>query len=148
MLRPTLEDHRIVGYYSGKIITGVGALMTIPLVTSVIFGEWATVIDFSIGLTLCLAVGFGLQALCLTRQELKRRHGLVIVSTSWILATVLGAVPFYLSGYFGNFLDALFDVMSGLTTTGLFLLQDLDHVPNGLNMWRSCSRSPAARESS
>lgn len=136
MLRPTLEDHRIVGYYTGKIITGVGALMIIPLVTSVIFAEWATAIDFSIGLTLCLAVGFGLQALCLTRQELKRRHGLVIVSTSWILATVLGAVPFYLSGYFGNFLDALFDVMSGLTTTGLFLLQDLDHVPNGLNMWR------------
>ncbi|MBN2839822.1 MAG: TrkH family potassium uptake protein [Coriobacteriia bacterium] len=136
MLRPTLEDHKVVGFYTGRIIIGVGALMVLPLSTSLLFAEWKTAIDFATGLLACLAAGFGLQALCLTHQELRRRHGLVIVSTSWVLATVLGAIPFYLSGYFGSYLDAIFDVMSGLTTTGLFLLQDLDHVPNGLNMWR------------
>lgn len=136
MLRPTLDDHKVVGFYTGRIVIGVGALMVFPLVTSALFAEWKTAIDFVTGLLACVAVGFGLQTLCLKHSELRRRHGLVIVSTSWVLATVLGAMPFYLSGYFGSFLDAIFDVMSGLTTTGLFLLQDLDHIPNGLNMWR------------
>jgi trk system potassium uptake protein TrkH len=49
---------------------------------------------------------------------------------------VFGAVPHFLSGHFKSFLDACFDLMSGYTTTGLILLQDLDHVPHGLNMWR------------
>jgi trk system potassium uptake protein TrkH len=52
------------------------------------------------------------------------------------MGTVLGAVPHYLSGHFSSYLDAMFDVMSGYTTTGLYLLQDLDHVSHGLNMWR------------
>ena len=48
----------------------------------------------------------------------------------------LGALPHYLSGHEGSYLDAMFDVMSGYTTTGLYLLQDLDHISYGLNMWR------------
>jgi trk system potassium uptake protein TrkH len=63
-------------------------------------------------------------------------HGLVVVSFSWLMATILGAIPHYLSGHFGSYLDAMFDVMSGYTTTGLYLIQDLDHVSYGFNMWR------------
>jgi trk system potassium uptake protein TrkH len=136
MLRPTLDDHKVVGLYAGKIVIGVGLLMLVPLVTALLFAEWNTAIDFAIGLTACLAVGFGLQALCRTNSELRRRHGLVVVSSSWILATMLGAIPLALSGHMGSYLDAVFDVMSGLTTTGLYLMQDLDHVSNGLSMWR------------
>ena len=52
------------------------------------------------------------------------------------MATVLGALPEWLSGHYGSYLDAMFDTMSGYTTTGLYLLQDLDHISHGLNMWR------------
>jgi trk system potassium uptake protein TrkH len=136
MLRPTADDHRVIGLYTGKIVLGVGLLMVLPLVTALVFAEWDTAIDFGIGLLACFGVGFGLQAACVTTQELRRRHGLVIVSASWLLATVLGALPFYLSGHVSGYLDAMFDVMSGLTTTGLYLVQDLDHISNGMNMWR------------
>src|SRR5674476_496115 len=51
-------------------------------------------------------------------------------------ATALGCLPHFLSGHSGTYLNSLFDVMSGYTTTGLYLLQDLDHVSMGLNMWR------------
>lgn len=136
MLRPSAADHRVVGMHTGKIVTGFGLLMMVPLVTSIIFAEWRTAVDFGIGLAACLVVGLGLQQVCTTTHELKRRHGLVTVSLSWVLATLLGAVPFSLSGQMGSYLDAVFDVMSGLTTTGLFLIQDLDHISNGLNMWR------------
>ena len=80
--------------------------------------------------------GLGLEVLCKTSRDLAWGHGLVVASFSWFMATVLGAIPHYLSGHFGSYLDAMFDVMSGYTTTGLYLLQDLDHVSHGLNMWR------------
>jgi len=110
--------------------------MVIPLVTSLLFLEWNPAIDFLLGIGACLVFGFGLEVLCQTPRDLAWAHGLVVASSSWVMATVLGALPHYLSGHFGTFLDAMFDVMSGYTTTGLYLLQDLDHVSHGLNMWR------------
>ncbi len=136
IVRPRREDHLVIGKYTGKVIVGVGLLMFLPLVTSVVFGEWDTVLDFIIGIAACLVFGFGVQLVCRTEKDLAWSHGLVVASGSWIVATALGCLPHYLSGHEGSYLDAMFDVMSGFTTTGMYLLQDLDHVSNGLNMWR------------
>lgn len=136
IVKPRLEDHRVIGKFTGKVIVGVGLLMVVPLLTSVIFAEWDTALDFVIGMAACLIAGFGLQVICRTDKDLAWSHGLVVASGSWIWATVLGAIPHYLSGHEGSYLDAMFDVMSGYTTTGLYLLQDLDHISNGMNMWR------------
>lgn len=136
ILRPRREDHLVVGKYTGKVIVGVGLLMAVPLLTAVLFAEWDTAIDFVISMSACFIFGFGAQYLCRTDKDLAWSHGLVVASGSWIWATVLGAMPHWLSGHEGSYLDAMFDVMSGYTTTGLYLLQDLDHISNGLNMWR------------
>jgi len=136
ILRPQREDHLVIGKYTGKVIIGVGALMVIPLITSVVFAEWDTALDFLIGMSACFIFGLATQIVCKTERDLMWSHGLVVASGSWILATVLGALPHWLSGHEGSYLDAMFDVMSGYTTTGLYLLQDLDHLSNGMNMWR------------
>lgn len=136
LLRPRKDDHLVIGKYTGKVIIGIGLLMVIPLITSIVFAEWDTVVDFAISIAACLAFGFGTQLICRTDRDLSWSHGLVVASGSWLVATVLGALPHWLSGHEGSYLDAMFDVMSGYTTTGLYLLQDLDHVANGLNMWR------------
>ncbi|MBN2840647.1 MAG: TrkH family potassium uptake protein, partial [Coriobacteriia bacterium] len=136
LLRPTRNDHLIIGKYTGKIVIGVGLLMVIPLATSLVFVEWDTALDFVIGIAACLIFGFGTQLLCRTDEQLGWRHGLVVSSSSWIVATALAAIPYWLSGHEGSYLDAMFDVMSGFTTTGLYLIQDLDHIAHGLNMWR------------
>jgi len=136
IIRPRLADFKVIGLYSGKIIIGVGLLMIIPLAVSLAFGEWNPAIDFFIGITVCLAIGLFTEVFCQTTRDLTWAHGLVVSSFSWILATVVGAIPHWLSGHFGSYIDAMFDIMSGYTTTGLFLLQDLDHISNGLNMWR------------
>jgi trk system potassium uptake protein TrkH len=136
MLKPRLEDHLVIGRYTGEVIIGVGLLMTIPLLTSLAFAEWDTALDFVIGMAACFIFGFGTQLVCRTDKDLEWSHGLVVASGSWIIATALGAVPHFLSGHEGSYLDAMFDVMSGYTTTGLYLLQDLDHASFGLNMWR------------
>jgi trk system potassium uptake protein TrkH len=84
----------------------------------------------------CFAFGWGTQLLCRTEKDLAWSHGLVVAAGSWIWATIMGALPHYLSGHEGSYLDAMFDVMSGYTTTGLYMMQDLDHISLGLNMWR------------
>jgi len=136
IIRPRREDHLVIGKYTGKIIVGVGLLMIIPLITSIVFAEWDTAVDFVISAMACFVFGFGTQYICRTEKDLSWSHGLVVASGSWIWATALGALPHYLSGHLGSYLDAMFDVMSGYTTTGLYLLQDIDHISYGLNMWR------------
>ncbi|MDP3629332.1 MAG: TrkH family potassium uptake protein, partial [Actinomycetota bacterium] len=131
ILRPRKEDHLVIGKYTGKVVIGVGMLMIIPLLVSIFFGEWDTVLDFVISISACLVFGFGTQLLCRTERDLNWSHGLVVASGSWGLATILGALPHYLSGHEGSYLDAMFDVMSGYTTTGLYLLLDIDHISMG-----------------
>lgn len=136
VLRPSREDLKLVLFYSGKIILGVGLILFVPIITALIFQEWLALIDFLLGALSCFSFWLLTDLLASTDKELTWSHGMVIAAFSWILATFFGAIPHFLSGHFSSFLDACFDVMSGYTTTGLYLLQDLDHASNALNMWR------------
>ena len=136
ILRPQLQDLKIIGRYSGMMILGLGLLMLIPLLVAACFSETAALLDFVIGASFCLIMGYLLILLCFTRKELTWRHGMVVVSLSWLLAMFFGAVPLYLSKHWASFLDASFDAMSGFATTGLTLVQDLDHLSCAHNMWR------------
>ena len=136
--KPRVEDYRIIGFYMGSVIIGIGILMTIPLLTALLRAEWDIAVDFVIGEAIAIIVGYGLR-LVSWQPGLKGMnwiHGLVVAGFSWIVAMVVSAVPYYLSGHYLSFLDACFDVMSGFTTTGIVLIQDLDHASDGINMWR------------
>ena len=63
-------------------------------------------------------------------------QGMIVISLAWLVAMVLGAIPLYLSGHYKSFLDTCFETMSGFTTTGLTLAQDLDHLSYTHNFWR------------
>jgi trk system potassium uptake protein len=135
--KPYLSDYKLISQHTGKILCGVSFLHVIPLVTSLIFKEWAMLPDYIIGFNACFITGivlliFGYGA----AGPLRWIHSMVIAAFSWFLATLLCAIPHYLSGHFASYLDCIFDVMSGFTTTGLVLILDLDHVSQGLNMWR------------
>ncbi|NLJ31527.1 MAG: TrkH family potassium uptake protein [Clostridiales bacterium] len=140
MQNSTLHNFEIISYYTGYIILGTAVLMAIPILTALAFAEWDPLCDFVISMSLTMLVGILL--IFLGRQTRARRadvqwkHGFVIASLSWIFLTALCAVPYRLSGHSASFLDSCFDVMSGFTTTGLVLTQDLDHLSNALNMWR------------
>ncbi len=136
--RPKLDDYRIVGYYTGSVTIGVGLLMAIPLITSLLRSEWSVANDFLLSGALAIAVGYAFRLVCWRPRlpGMSWMHGLVVSAFAWLVAMIVGAVPYYLSGHYASFLDSTFDVMSGFTTTGLVLLQDLDHVSDGVNMWR------------
>jgi trk system potassium uptake protein TrkH len=115
-------------------------LMIIPIVTALAFGETAVILDFSISIAISAIAGSILMVIGIRAKEnetdLQWKHGFAVAALSWIILTILCAIPYRLSGHSGSFLDACFDVMSGFTTTGMVLTQDLDHLSNGLNMWR------------
>jgi trk system potassium uptake protein TrkH len=67
---------------------------------------------------------------------LSRQNALIVTAFAWLAVSLVGAVPLFLSGHYASFLDAQFDAMSGLTTSGLTLVQDLDHMALAHNMWR------------
>ena len=136
LLRPRVADIKIIGYYLGRLILGIGYAMLIPLILSLFNREWAPAIDFVIAVSLSLIIGYFLQIFCYTRREIGWVHGVLVVPIAWLVAMTLGAVPLYLSGHFASFLDAAFDTMSGFATTGLALVQDMDHLSYGHNLWR------------
>lgn len=133
----TRHDIRAISYYTGKIVLWLGILMLIPLSTAVLFGEWPSFFDFLIGMGLTFSVGFIFLLLGNpSSRGLSWTQGFAVAALSWLVLMCLAAVPYYLSGHWVSYLDSLFDVMSGFTTTGLVLVQDLDHISNSVNMWR------------
>lgn len=136
LFRPRGADFKIIGFYTGKLILGIGIVMLLPMIISLLSREWEPAIDFVIGSSIALSVGYLLLIFCRTGREMGWMHGMLVVPIAWIAAMVFGAVPMYLSGHFASFFDAMFDTMSGFTTTGLTLINDLDHLSYGHNFWR------------
>jgi len=136
IIRPNIADIKIIGYYLGKIILGLGFTMLVPIAMGFALGEINPAIDFFISIELSLILGSLLIKLCYTEKDLSWMEGMIVVSLSWLVAMVLGAIPLYLSGHWNSYLDACFDAMSGFATTGLALVQDLDHISFAHNLWR------------
>lgn len=136
ILRPHLEDIKVIGYYLGKIIIGLGLTMVIPIIIGLIFREFNPALDFLISTVVTFIIGITLVKIFYTERDLNWMQGMVVVSLSWLIAAILGAIPLFLSGHWNSYLDACFESMSGFATTGLTLIQDLDHLSYAHNFWR------------
>ncbi len=134
--KPTPKDIKIILFNLGKITVALGLFMIIPIITALIFKEWDPMCDFLIGMIVSFIIGLSLITFFKIDEDIRLLHGMVIAAVSWLVAMMLGAIPLYLSGHFTCLLDACFDSMSGFATTGLILIQDIDHLSNSHNMWR------------
>lgn len=72
--------------------------------------------------------------------KISRRDGYVVVSFAWVFFSLFGMLPFYLSGYIPSITDAFFETMSGFTTTGASILDNIESLPHGLLFWRSMTQ--------
>ena len=119
----------------GYVLGAESALLLLPLLVAALYRE--DPVPFLIPL---LALGVCALALCRIRVKEKTiyaREGFLIVSLSWILVSLAGAVPFVLGGAIPSYVDAVFETVSGFTTTGASILTDVESLPRGLLFWRS-----------
>jgi trk system potassium uptake protein TrkH len=136
LIRPEPDDFRIIGVQLGRI-SGVTALAgLIPFVWAVIAREWEPASAFLVMVGLFAVAAMAARFIQVERHRLEWSHGMVVVALTWLLVPAVGAVPLWLSGHYGHPFDAYFDAMSGLSTTGLALIQDLDHLAPSMNFWR------------
>ncbi len=135
-MRPDADDFRAIAFYLGRIFLVVAVAGILPLGWAALGREWGPFSSFLLMIGVYGILGAAMVRVCPEEQRLDWGHGMVVVATTWLLVPLIGAIPFVLSGHFVSPLDAYFDAMSGITTTGLTLVQDLDHLAPSLNFWR------------
>ena len=124
----------------GAILMILGFAMTLPIIVSLIYHEHDCTRILSFILVPCMLVGFLMTRFVNpTSYALSFRDGAFIVSISWILCSLIGCLPFYITGHIPHFVDAFFETASGFTTTGATILDDIEAMPKALLFWRSFS---------
>jgi len=133
-------NYKMMGRFIGRILIVEAVFMIPALLISLWERETASVRGFLWGIAAALLAAQIL--LFVSRGSQKRfyaREGLVCVGLSWIVMSLLGCLPFYLSGAIPDFVDAFFEIVSGFTTTGASILPEVESLPRGILYWRSFS---------
>lgn len=121
----------------GKVIWVEGAFLLPALLIALLRGEGGAALGIALSMLACLALGLPLGLQRPKRSDFFARDGLVTVGLAWIVVSLLGALPFFISGAIPNFFDCFFETASGFTTTGATILSDVERLPWGLLYWRS-----------
>lgn len=123
-------------YILGKLLIILGFFFLIPTGIAFFFKELNPFYDFLISFFICEIVGFLFLLAFPYSEELSYSYTFLLVALAWLVVPLFSSLPFWLSQHYASFLDAFFEAMSGFTTTGLTLIQDLDHTALSLNFWR------------
>ena len=130
-------NYAIVFRLLGDILLCEAALLLLPALTSVIYGEWFILAVFLFTACLCALFGLLLRQIKAKSDIFYMREGFVTTALSWIVISVMGAVPFVISGAIPDPIEALFETVSGFTTTGASILAAVEDLPKGILFWRS-----------
>lgn len=129
-------NKRMTAYVLGMLLLCEAGLLLLPLAIAFIYGD-KTIPDFLLTIGLLLVAGGALSLFKPKNKTIYARDGLVIVALGWIVLSLFGALPFYFSGEIPRYIDALFETVSGFTTTGSSILTNVEVMSNSLLFWRS-----------
>ena len=122
-------NYRMITYTLGWILIFEAGFMIVPLITAAVYAEGEAAICFGISMLLCCLVGGAVAFIKKpVHKRLYSREGFVIVALSWIVMSLFGALPFWFSREIPSFVDALFETVSGFTTTGASILTDVEAI--------------------
>lgn len=129
-------NYRMIVKIVGRVVEIEAVLMLFPILVAIIYGE-----DFK-GFIAAIAIALAVTgiSMLLTKNcntKFYSKEGFVSVALSWVAISVIGAVPFFVSGQIPNFADALFETVSGFTTTGSSILSEVESLSNSILFWRS-----------
>lgn len=129
-----------LGKILGKIMILESILMIAPIIVSLVYRESIrNVLAFVIPAGLLAIIGSLIQLPKISRNTLYQKEGFALVAFGWIVMTLFGAIPFVINGDIPNYIDACFEIMSGFTTTGASIVDDLTSLCHSTLFWRSFS---------
>ena len=128
-------NYKMIGFVIGRILVTEAALLVLPLIVALLYGEAAY--PFLIPMALLVLIGLLLGVRRPARTALYARDGLAIVALAWIAVSAFGALPFVISGDIPFYVDAFFETVSGFTTTGASILTEVESLSRGGLFWRS-----------
>lgn len=126
-------------YVLGWVLKLEAGIMILPIICALIYQEFWAVQALAVSAILALVIGTLATVKGPKRTDYYAREGFVICALSWILMSLIGALPFYLTGTIPSYIDAVFEIVSGFTTTGASILAEVEHLGKGLLFWRSFS---------
>ena len=129
-------NRSIILHIIGWILTVEAVLLLLPCLIALYYQE-SSGFCFLLTSTICLIIGVPLIRLKAKNGLFFSKEGFVSVALGWIVLSIMGALPFFVSGTIPNYTDALFEVVSGFTTTGSSILTDIEVLPKCMLFWRS-----------
>ncbi len=129
-------NYKMVSKTVGRLLQAEALLLLLPMAVSIYFKE-NLIYVYGIVIAMLLCVGTIMILPKPQTRKIYAREGFVIVSLSWILMSLFGALPFVISGAIPSFVDALFETVSGFTTTGASILNNIEVLPKSILFWRS-----------
>ena len=140
---PNMEkevSYRFIAHLTGLLLAFESMLLLACCCVSMIYGE-RDLMSFVISFAVCLSVSailliYGRRKKC----AMSRNEGYIVVALSWVFFSVFGMVPYLWGGFIPNITDAFFETMSGFTTTGATILDNIDSMPHGILFWRSLTQ--------
>ncbi|GAA6409907.1 TrkH family potassium uptake protein [Blautia hominis] len=129
-------NYSIISYIIGWILNFEALFMLLPCIVAMIYKEssgWA----FVLAMLLCLLIGIPLTQRKPKNKIFYTKEGFVTVALSWIVLSIMGALPFIFSGSIPNVIDAVFETVSGFTTTGASILTEVESLSHCILFWRS-----------
>lgn len=129
-------NYRIITYIVGWVFNLQAIFMVLPILTAVIYGE-KDIFAFLAAIIICLVIGLPLTRKKPSNKVFYIKDGCVAVALSWVVLSITGAIPFVLSGSIPHPIDAIFETVSGFTTTGASILAEVESLPKSILFWRS-----------
>lgn len=132
-------NKRLISYILGWVLLIEGAAMQLSTIVGIIYHEWRDLKSFIYVGAALLLLGFLLVFKKPSSNVMYLKDGFAATALSWILLSVAGCLPLWISGTIPHFVDAVFETISGFTTTGATILKEIEHLPRCMLFWRSFS---------
>lgn len=127
----------VVRFIVGWILEFEAVFLLLPALTGILYGETKPALSYVITAALCLAVGMALKQKRPKRSDIYVREGFACVALGWLAMSIFGAIPLVICGDIPFFIDALFETISGFTTTGASILKNVEGLSYASLLWRS-----------
>ncbi len=130
-------NYKMILYIVGQILKVVGVFMLLPIIVGAVYGEQHVILSFGVPFLITIVLGFAIAFKKPQNSSIFSMEGFVSVAAAWITMSAIGALPFVISGEIKDYPSALFETVSGFTTTGATILLDVEKMSKACLFWRA-----------